>query len=92
VDSPTELKDTADKVAFLVDRQTVENHDLMALLFASTAQYKYLLYTDGAVCPIPSQTFQQQFSGSPILFVEEANTAKKYYQPPIQRHQKNLMI
>ncbi|AXI04119.1 hypothetical protein [Aquirhabdus parva] len=85
MESPTELKDTSGKIAFLVDRQTVANQALMALLFASTAQYKYLLYTNGAVCPIPSQAFQQQFSGSPILFVEEANNAKKNIINPLYK-------
>ncbi|WP_410209942.1 hypothetical protein [Aquirhabdus sp.] len=89
VESPTELKDTIDKVAFLVDRQTVVNHDLMALLFASTTQYKYLLYTDGAVCPIPSQTFQQQFSDAPILFVEGANDPKKISSAPYTKASEN---
>ena len=88
-ESPAELKDTADKIAFLVDRQTVPTHALMALLFASTAHYKYLLYTDGTVCPMHSSTFQQQFSDAPILFVEGANDTKKISSAPYTKASEN---
>ena len=52
----------------LGDQLTENMHK--ALLFAATPEYRYLMYSDGSVCPIPVSQFDVQFIHAAFLIID----------------------
>ncbi len=72
IDQSSDLDQVSGSMVFLVDHKLGQSRALMALLVASTDQDKYLLYSDGSVCPMSSSQFAQQFVNRAVVVVSGA--------------------